>query len=301
MDCRKSLALLVGLLVGVGGCSILPGLRSKDAEAPKDPEGIVHKASTYVVFGDYREKAALSKECTDAQRQELREEARLSYLRALEVDPKYLPAYTALAHLQQTLGDQNGAVKFYQKALELAPGDATLWFELGMSQCRQRAWPAALGSLRKAMELSPNNRQYANVTGLTLARTGHWDEAYEMLRNVNGEAKAHYDLARMLRHTDQLVMARKHAQAALEADPKFREARTLLEEMDGKTPAPIIQTAGVDDKVDAHVKTAAASVPAPVPTGPLPKIITPSTGATKAAKPIPLPPLPVIDRSAYGQ
>jgi tetratricopeptide (TPR) repeat protein len=294
--------LLVGLLLGVGGCSILPGLRSKDAaEEPKDKEAIVHKASTYVVFGEFREKAALAKECNDAQRQQLREEARLSYLEALKVDPKYLPAYTALARIQQAAGDHAGAVTIYQKALDLAPGDAGLWFDLGMCQCRLRDWPRALGSLRKAMEINPGNRQYASVTGLTLARAGRWDEAYEVLRKVNGEARAHYDLARMLCHTEQLALARKHAEAAVAADPKFKEARTLLDEMDGKTPAPLVQTAGLTEKVDCHVKTAAATVPAGPATAPLPKIITPGAGARSAARPILLPPLPVVDMNSPGQ
>jgi tetratricopeptide (TPR) repeat protein len=307
MDCRNPLALLLGLLVGVGGCTTLPGLRKKEAAEPKEEgESVVHKASTYVVFGDFREKASLAKECTEAQRQQLREEARLSYLRALEVEPKYLPAYTALAHLQQANGDHAGAAAVYQKALELNPRDASLWFELGMCQCRLRDWPTALGNLRKAVQLEPSNRQYATVTGYTMARAGQWDEAFEVLKGVNGEARAHYDIARMLRQMNQMDQARAQARAALAADPKLREARTLLEQLDGKVPTPTIQAAAhtvvrPDSTPSAPAATTPAGPARDLSTEPMPKIITPDIPRATVGKPIPLPPLPVIDLRSAGE
>jgi hypothetical protein len=64
-----------------------------------------------------------------------------------------------------------------------------------------------------------------------------------MLARVNGEARAHCDVARMLRHVDRPAEARQHALAALEKDPKLERARDLLNELDGKgAAAPAIQT-----------------------------------------------------------
>jgi tetratricopeptide (TPR) repeat protein len=298
MDCRKPLVLVMGLLVGVGGCTYsLSELRVSAGLGKKDKEEVVLKPSTYVAFAEFREKAALTKEVSDAQRQQLREEARLSYLKALEADAKYLPAYTGLARLQQTTGDHAGAVETYHKALDIEPRDAGLWFELGMCHCRQKDWPGALENLGKAVELDPANRQYLTVCGYTLARAGKWEEALAMLTRVNGEARAHYDLARMLRHTNQPAKARAHAQAALTWDPNFREAQALLDELDGKAPRPqpVLQTnASTKGRPDSGAGTGA--------TGPAPKIITPAPAtpakagekqAESTGQPLRLPPLPV--------
>ena len=309
MDCRKPLVLFLGLLTGVGGCTYtVPVLRLPGATpAKKDEEDVVHKAPTYVAFADFRAKAALAPEHTPQQRQQFREEARLSYLKALEVDPRYLPAYLALARFLQSGEDYTGAVAVYQKALDLRPRDATLWFELGMCQCRARDWAVALGHLRKAQQLDPGNRQYATVIGYTLARTGQWEEAYAALAPITGEAKAHYDLARMLRHLDKAVEARQHVQAALIKDPNLKAARDLLDELDGKAAPAAIQTTSYSAPSSSSVTPATAPLPGPVADDqPMPTIITPGAAGAKVSAgtmsesarvrtPIPVPPLPIIN------
>lgn len=314
MDCRKPLVVVLGLLVGVAGCTTtLPGVRPDTAtQLVGEDGGVIHKAPTYVAFGDFRAKSAQSTEHTPAQRQQFREEARLSYLKAIEVDPKYVPGYVALARFQQACEDHGSAVAVYQKALNLAPRDAALWFELGMCQCRARDWTAALASMRKAAELEPANRKYATIAGYALARAGQWEEAYGVLSRVNGAARAHYDLARMLAHVQKADDARQHAQAALAMDPNLNGARDLLSELDGKSPSGLtIETVNYSAPAAPEarapspiVQTAATDDP------PLPRIITPNSlaieqngtssdaprivGGEGVGRPIRLPPLPVI-------
>ena len=116
MDCRTALVLALGLLVGISGCTTsTSGFRLGSSSKPK--EDITHKASTYVAFGEFRAKSAQSQEHTAEQRQQFRDDARLSYLKAIEVDSNYLPAYVALAQLQQSAEDHAGAAAVYAKAI----------------------------------------------------------------------------------------------------------------------------------------------------------------------------------------
>src|SRR5205823_192973 len=98
----------------------------------------------------------------------------------------------------------------------------------------------------------------------------------------NGPAKAHYNLARVLRHMNQNELARQHTVLALEQDPHLTVARALLAEMDGRAPLPqqsAILPAGHTETVPAPLMQ--ANVPAPVQVG--------------EEQPIPVPPLPVIN------
>jgi tetratricopeptide (TPR) repeat protein len=322
MDCRKPLFLFLGLLAGAGGCTTtLPGVRLLTAPTPPGPTEIVHKAPTYVAFGDFRARSALEPEHPPAQREQFREEARRAYLKAIEVDPKYLPAYVALARLLQVGEDHAEAANVYQKALAVEPGNAALWFELGMCQCRVKNWGAALTNMRKGLELDPNNRKYATITGYALARAGQWDEAIAILSRAQGPARAHYDVARMLRHLNQTTEARQHAQMAVSADPNLQVARDLLNDLDGKQPAPgPIQTASYSETRPAAPVIQTAATAATTDRPGLAQIITPGSmaaapsvegglaGTTPQASspecssvPIRVPPLPIINIRSRGQ
>jgi hypothetical protein len=124
------------------------------------------------------------------------------------------------------------------------------------------------------------------MLGFTLARAGRFDEGFALLSRYNGEARAHYDLARMLRHMNQPQPARRHAALAVEKDPSLAEARSLLAELDGKAPPP-----------SKPVKTAGYTAPAPVTRAPEG---VPAEGSETTPRPIRLPPLPVVPIHSRG-
>lgn len=314
MDCRRPVGLFVALLVTACGCtSSLPMLRTSGTRIDPDAD-MIHKAPTYVAFGDFRARSAEAPETTPEGKRQLREEAKLAYQKAIEVDPKYLPAYVSLARVQLASEDHPAATQTYGKALAICPGDSLLHFELGMCQCRMKEWPAALASMRKAMELEPSNRQYATGMGLALARAGQWDEAFAILERVNGQAKAHYDLARMLTHVGQQPdKALQHAAAAVAADPRFEAARTLLAELEqGKTkppaPAPtptpalkpVPQQIGQASPLPVSAATPGPTPPAAAPPAPTPLPVGNPQTASAAPEPIAEPKrspvaLPVVE------
>jgi tetratricopeptide (TPR) repeat protein len=238
MDCRKSLVLALGLFASSLGCNLLPqspsgptttAENSADKEKPKRQP----KPDTCVKLAVMREQTAEDPKLAPAERDKARDDARIEYQQALSIDPGYLPALQGLARLFDAMKDHEKAVATYQKALQLYPKDAAIWYELGMSHARQKEWDPAIQSLRTALDLEPDNQQCTTTLGFTMARAGQYEESYEFFRRQLGEARAHYNLARMLHHLQQDELSRQQAQLALQADSQLTVARELLDELDG--------------------------------------------------------------------
>jgi tetratricopeptide (TPR) repeat protein len=240
------------------------------AKAVKKPDGPKRQplASTCVAFGDYSVRAAADPKASPAQQEHLRDQARRAYQQALQVDPNYLPAYTALAHLYTTMGDEERAAATYQRALKSHPRDAKLWYELGMCHARYKKWESALAALQQATALDPENRQYVHTLGFCPARAGRYDESFRAFARVEDEATAHYNLARMLHHMKQDELCKQHLRLAVHANPDLAPARQLLaslEEPGTEVSQPITPTAA---KTNGDAPPAAAEIPVEVPMPP---------------------------------
>jgi Tfp pilus assembly protein PilF len=278
MDCRKPLlGLALALLGAVAGCHLPAGGAVTTVKKPPE-DTVVQKAPTFVAFGDFRAKSGFAPEIPPDKQQQYRVEARLAYEKALEIDPKHLPAHVSLARLHAAVGDNSQAIVTYEKALDLsgADKDGSLWYELGVCQCRMKDWGKAADAFKKASEREPSNRHYANALGYSLARGDRLGASLECLARVYGQAKAHYYLARVLHHMDKNELARQQATLAINEAPDLKAARDFLEELDrpaAGASSPAIQTV-------AHTEVG--------PDAPTPQIVT-APGASLA-----LPPLPVI-------
>lgn len=292
MDGRSLWCVGLGLVLAAGGCTHL-------GQSKRDDE-VVHKAATYEAFANFKVQSAFSPDVPPAQQQAAREEAKQGYLKAIETDKTYLPAYLGLARVQQACEDHAGAVVTFRAALQLAPKEAGLWHELGLCQCRQKSWADAIASLQKACELSPGNTQYQTTLGYTYGRAGKFQEGFQLLAQATGEAKAHYDMARLLKHMNHPTYAKQQAELALNKDPAMPGVKEFLAELDGKakpavehkaespiqqTSAAVPATAGQQEVVQAAVNTLAPPAEMPeVKNGP----------ASTLSKPVRMPPLPVI-------
>ncbi len=283
MDCRKSLFLALSLLAGSGGCGSLLPMRAAKTEMPPSSEDKLYKPATYVAFADYRASASFTKGMDPAVQDQYREDARRSYLKAIDVDARYLPAYQGLARLQEGCEDHAGAAATYEKARQLAPQDASLCYQQGLCYCRAKNWKAAVQTLRKACDMDPSNRQYSTTLGFTLARAGMYNDSFVVLSRQFGEATAHSDLARMLHHLNQPELARQQALLALTKDPSQQDARTLLASLEqrgaARQPAPLAERKN-EIQLVGYTEPAASR---PSPAQPLPPERT-----------IRVPPLPVI-------
>jgi tetratricopeptide (TPR) repeat protein len=201
--------------------------------ASEHPKRAAH-AMTYVAAGRLREQEATAPGRSPAEREAAYESARKAYQQALALDTNCLTAYEALAHLYESMGDQDRAVATYQKVLKTHPKEAGLWYDLGMCYSRHKQWDQAVANLSKAVELDPENRPYSHTLGFCLARAGRFDDSLACFQRVDGPAKAHYNLARMLEHLNQTELCKQHLQIAVQADPNLAEAQQLLAQLNGQ-------------------------------------------------------------------
>src|SRR5690349_19623128 len=82
------------------------------------------KPATYVSIGSLKEQAADDPQRSEQERDAFRYQARQSYLKAIQVDPKFAPAYVALAKSYFATGERDKCLAEFKKALAIAPNDA---------------------------------------------------------------------------------------------------------------------------------------------------------------------------------
>ncbi|HMF10930.1 MAG TPA: tetratricopeptide repeat protein, partial [Gemmataceae bacterium] len=211
MDCRRSLQLASLCLFSSSflvaqGCAptaqqvIAPPQTPATVEAKKESDlpRITPKASSCVAGAELLRVEANSSKYTQPQRDDFRERARKGYEQALHLDPKNTPAQLGLARLYYDTNDHDRAVAAYQRLLKQDPKNVVALYELGMTHARAKEWEAAIVKLKAAYDIDPDNKQCATTLGHCLARAGRLDEALAVFTKAVGEARAHYNLARML-------------------------------------------------------------------------------------------------------
>jgi adenylate cyclase len=110
------------------------------------------------------------------------EEARISALRALELDPDLPEAYLALANIQRSLDwDWAAAEASLKRALGLRPGDTTIRLELaGIKTIRGRT-DEAFADVQQVIEQDPLNWNAQRSLATRLAYRGRFDEAQRIM------------------------------------------------------------------------------------------------------------------------
>jgi tetratricopeptide (TPR) repeat protein len=259
MDCRRAMALVLGLLCGSLGCAHdnnvkvavkdeppPADIRKEPDEPKRDP-----KPSTCVALGGFNERAAADPRCSPAQQEQYLDRARKAYQQALRLDPNNLPAMTSLARLYVHMSDHEHAIATYKQALESHPKDAALWHELGICYAQTRQWEPAIDNLRHAVQLDPEQRLYNHSLGFCLARSGRYEESFTAFAKLEGAASAHYNVARMLHHMNQDELSIQHLRQALELKPDLTPARDLLAKLElPVSELPVSESAGPDLPVD---------------------------------------------------
>ncbi len=240
MDCRRSsflawLCWLPGAVLLAAGCTTQtqqyinpPAQVAAEVKKEKDLPPKQPTAKSCAAAGEFFRIEANAPNCPTVQREEYRERARKAYQQALTIEPNHAAALQGLARLYVEQEDHDHAVAAYRKAIKLYPKEPSLHGELGMAHARWKEWESALAELKIAYDLEPENKQCANMLGYCLARAGRYDEALAIFKKTVGEAKAHYNLARMLQHLNMMEQCRAQLELALRADPRMTEAREML-------------------------------------------------------------------------
>jgi tetratricopeptide (TPR) repeat protein len=177
---------------------------------------------------DFYAQNAADENRPEAERQRFATEARKTYRRALQQDPKYLPAYIGLGRLAESLGERDEAVAIYNEALTHHSKDASVWFERGVSLSRMKRYEDALASYQRASQIEPKNKTYNISAGYMYAILGRQEESLTCFRRVLPEASSRYSLALVLRRLGMEDDGRKQLALALRAEPNHRPSLDLL-------------------------------------------------------------------------
>ncbi|HEX6851837.1 MAG TPA: tetratricopeptide repeat protein [Candidatus Polarisedimenticolaceae bacterium] len=109
----------------------------------------------------------------------------------LQDDPKDLDAAMQLAHLHHDAGMWQQAIPFYERALEIRPGDPDLLTDLGICHQELKAFDKALDLFGRASKASASHWQSLYntvVVGLQVGDLPRAREALTRLEQVNPQA-----------------------------------------------------------------------------------------------------------------
>jgi uncharacterized protein (TIGR02466 family) len=126
------------------------------------------------------------------------------------------------------------AAQAYEKALQLNPKAAELWFNYAIVQTQLDALPAAEQAYRKAIALNPQFFEAHGNLGTVLQKQGRLDEAmasYQQgLRIHPQDARGHFNLGTVLRDKGQLSAAAQSYERAIMLFPNYTDAYNNLGE-----------------------------------------------------------------------
>lgn len=259
---RRRLWLAGGLVCGLLGCSslgqrapdsrfpvapppprqtqnsTLPSSYSQTPRKPKDEPSpvLLAKPSSCVSIADFYAQCAADENRNEGERQKFAHEARKTYRRALQQDPKYLPAFLGLGRLAESLDEREEAIAVYNEALTHHPKEATIWFERGVCLSRMKRYDDALASYQRAAQIDGKNKSYTISAAYMLAMMNRHDEALSLLKRSMPEATARYHLALALKKQGNNAMARQQLALALKADPEHKPTLELIARWDESGP-----------------------------------------------------------------
>lgn len=109
------------------------------------------------------------------------EQARVCYQLAMRVDGKnpLWPYY--LGYLEQTAGQNERAITFLTKAVELDGSNTNAWARLAEIYFRRQAWDDALRTARRALDLNRTHTHAGVVAARVLGQRGDWAGAAKVL------------------------------------------------------------------------------------------------------------------------
>jgi tetratricopeptide (TPR) repeat protein len=192
-----------------------------------------------------------------------------AYQQALAIDPLSSRAQRRLGSTLGLAGQGSEGLIVLQKALEIEPENALLWYEKALIESETGKRDQAISDLRRALQIKPDFADAQNNLGINLVQAGDtqaaetafraalttnpydagtranlgrllagrsdWKQAaFQLQKAVQldaADANAHLAYSVVLAQMNRLPEAEKEAEAALKADPRSQQARDLLDQI----------------------------------------------------------------------
>ena len=160
------------------------------------------------------------------------EEAYSLATKAVELAPANPGVHYQLAMANERMGRIDESITHYGNAIELLPTYVEAHYGLGAVLARTGKWDEAQPNLERALSLEPSHVEAKFNLGLAYLKLGRWDDAQALLREVVAtrpdHAKAHFGLARVARKRGQNASAREYLTRSIELLPDYAEAYNQL-------------------------------------------------------------------------
>ncbi|MEM7077700.1 MAG: multiheme c-type cytochrome [Pseudomonadota bacterium] len=167
-----------------------------------------------------------------AQRGEMTS-ARTSLQRALDLQPRFVPAWLHLAELERQLGDDAQAGVYLRQAAAITPQSAQALYAFALWQVRQRAYDRAVTLLGEALRLAPADENLRYSYAVALNSTGRSPEALALIDTSNS-AQALLLNTTINRDVGDLAAARAALARLREHHPSHPALAPLLRQLQGQ-------------------------------------------------------------------
>ncbi|MBI1345643.1 tetratricopeptide repeat protein [bacterium] len=175
-----------------------------------------HPATVHIAYGRWQEQ------------QKQFPQARESYQRALQYEPRSAEALLGLSRLDRLAGRITEAEEHLKRAEKLRPNDPLViagWAEFYASTGN---YHQAIGKYREAITLAPNELVFKHQLAIALTKGGDITGGYEAFASIVGPAEAHYNVGYLLQQQGELAAAESEFQQALAINPKLVPATAML-------------------------------------------------------------------------
>jgi protein O-mannosyl-transferase len=159
-------------------------------------------------------------------------EAIITFLRALDIQPRYAEAHNNLGIALAGRKRYDEAIVHFQKSLRIKSDYAEAHNNLGLALAYRGKSDEAIVHYREALKIRPDYADAHNNLGLALAGRGQLDEAIHQYQNAlkvkPDYAEAHYNLGNALARHGQLDEAIAHYEKVLTINPNHAPAHNNL-------------------------------------------------------------------------
>lgn len=162
--------------------------------------------------------------------------AQENYAKALTIEPNNQAALLSMARLHVRQQQYSEAEQMFGKALAGNP-QADVYNELASILQKQGRMAEAQAAVQQAIAAEPNSQRFRNNLAGMLVASGRSDEAVQQLSQVFPPAIASYNVAYLHFANQDLAGAQQYLQSALQADPNLKEARDLMDKINGSPTA----------------------------------------------------------------
>jgi tetratricopeptide (TPR) repeat protein len=157
------------------------------------------------------------------------EQARSQYKHALAMWPDNIDVLRSAARMEDRLGNLQWAEYLYQKAAAANPRHPGVLNDLGLCLARQGKLEQSVQTIDKAL--------YRNNAATVLVELRQDQRAVAHLAAVHSPAEASYNMGQLLVQRGRADEAEPYFVAALQQDPKLREAELALAKLRGEIAA----------------------------------------------------------------